>query len=324
MRVTLIGGGIGCSRLAVPLADALGPASPTAGTLTLVVNTGDDLWRHGLRICPDLDTNLYALSGLQDRERGWGVAGDSFRTMGQLRLLGEDAWFNLGDLDLAAHLLRSAMLREGATLTEVTAHLVATLGIGVMLLPATDDEVSTRVRTPSGDWSFQEYFVRRRAEDRVVEVSYDGAEHARPAPGVIDALRSADLVVVGPSNPVASLGPVLAVPGIREALETRHSDGTPTVAVTPVVSGVPITAEGEERRARCRAAMMASMGLAHRATGVGEHLAGLAEVFVLDRADAGESNALAAMGYTVVEADTIVTDQTRGRSLARSVLTALP
>lgn len=315
MRVTLLGGGIGCSRLAVPLAAALG-----SGELTLVVNTGDDLWRHGLRICPDLDTNLYALSGLQDRERGWGVAGDSFRTMDQLRLLGVDAWFNLGDLDMATHLLRTSMLRDGASLSEVTAHLVATLELGVTLLPATDDEVTTRIGTEAGELSFQEYFVRHHAVDEVLGVRYAGSAAAAPAPRVLEAIAEADLVVLGPSNPLASLGPILAVPGIRATLEERQATGATTVAVTPVVAGVPIHAEGEARRARCRAAMMASIGLEHRAAAVGEILAGLADVFVVDRADASEAGALAAMGYRVVEAETIVSDPQRGKALASAVL----
>lgn len=315
MRVTLLGGGIGCSRLAVPLAAALGP-----GELALVVNTGDDLWRHGLRICPDLDTNLYALSGLQDHQRGWGVAGDSFRTMDQLRLLGVDAWFNLGDLDLATHLLRTSMLRDGASLSEVTAQLTHALEIGVTLLPATDDEVATRVGTGAGELSFQEYFVRHQAADEVLGVRYEGSARASPAPGVLEAIAEADLVVLGPSNPLASLGPILAVPGVREALEDRQSAGATTVAVTPVVAGVPIHTEGEARRARCRAAMMASIGLDHRASAVGGILAGLADVFVVDRADSTEVPALAALGYRVIEADTIVSDPQRGSVLAAAVL----
>lgn len=315
MRVTLLGGGVGCSRLAVPVAEALG-----AGELTLVVNTGDDLWRYGLRICPDLDTNLYALSGLRDAQRGWGLAGDSFRAMEQLRRLGEDAWFNLGDLDLATHLLRTGMLRQGATLTEVTARLVAALGVGVTLLPSTDDEIATRVVTPGGELSFQEYFVQRRAEDEVIDVRYEGADDARAASGVLPAVEAADLVVLGPSNPVTSLGPILAVPGIREALEARRRAGGTTVAVTPVVNGVPIEAEGEAHRARCRAAMMAARGHDHCATAVGEILSGLAGVFVLDRADADETDALESLGYRVVLADTILSSLGVGANLASALL----
>lgn len=317
MRVTLLGGGIGCSRLALPLAGALEPH-----TLSIVANTGDDLWRYGLRICPDLDTNLYALSGLRDTERGWGVAGDSFRTMGQLRVLGDDAWFNLGDLDLATHLLRTGMLRDGFALSEVMAHLSATLELGVELLPCTDDEVQTRVHTPDGEFSFQEYFVQRGATDPVNEVHYLGAESSEPAPGVLGAIEDAELVVLGPSNTIASLGPILAVPGVRQALRSRRSTGRPTVAVTPVVNGVPIVAAGEEHRARCRSAMLASRGLQHRAASVGEVLRGLADVFVVDRADSAETDELAALGYRVVEADTILDTPAAGEELARVVLQA--
>ena len=315
MRVTLLGGGVGCSRLAVPLAAALG-----AGDLTVVANTGDDLWRYGLRVCPDLDTNLYALAGLRDAERGWGLAGESFRAMDQLRRLGDDAWFNLGDLDLATHLLRTGMLRDGAALSEVTARLVASLGLAVTLLPATDDEVATRVLTPAGERSFQEYFVQHRAQDEVLQVRYEGAEQAEPGPGVLAAIGEADLVVLGPSNPISSLGPVLAVPGVRRALCERVSSGHRSVAITPVVSGVPITVDGEAHRARCRAAMMASRGVEHRAAGVGALLAGLAGVVVLDSADAKETDALARLGYEVVEADTIVSDAAVGARLAAVVL----
>lgn len=319
VRVTMLGGGIGCSRLAAPLAEALGP-----GELTLVLNTGDDLWRYGLRICPDLDTNLYALCGLRDRERGWGVAGDSFRAMEQLRRLGDDAWFNLGDLDLATHLLRTAMLREGASLSEVTAHLVTVLGVEVNLLPVTDDEVATRIVTSTGELSFQEYFVQHRAEPEVVEVRYDGAGAARPAPGVLASIEGADLVVLGPSNPVASLGPILATPGVTEALGARRRAGGITVTVTSVVNGIPIEAPGEAHRARCRAAMMAARGFEHRAASVGGMLEGLAEVFVLDAADCAEAAELAALGFRVVEAETVLDTPRRGEALAAVLLSTLP
>lgn len=315
----MLGGGIGCSRLAAPLADALG-----SGALTLVINTGDDLWRYGLRICPDLDTNLYALSGLRDVERGWGVAGDTFRTMEQLRRLGEDAWFNLGDLDLATHLLRTGWMHDGASLSEVTARLVSALGVGAEMLPVTDDEVATRIVTTEGELSFQEYFVQHRADPEVLEVRYDGADSSRPAPGVLDSIANADLVVFGPSNPVASLGPILAVPGITEALEARHAAGGATVAVTPVVSGVPIHADGEAHRARCRAAMMASRGLVHSATAVGEMLHGLAGVFVVDHADSSETDDLTALGYRVTQADTIIGYPQRGAEMARILIQECP
>jgi LPPG:FO 2-phospho-L-lactate transferase len=315
MSVTLLGGGVGSSRLAVPLAGALDEHA-----LSIVANTGDDLWRYGLRICPDLDTNLYALSGLRDTERGWGVAGDSFRTMEQLRVLGDDAWFNLGDLDLATHLLRTGMLRDGFALSEVMAHLAEALRLGVELLPCTDDEVQTRVDTPDGEFSFQEYFVQRGATDPVNTVHYLGAESSRPAPGVLGAIEGAELVVLGPSNTITSLGPILAVPGIRQVLRSRRSADRPTVAVSPVVNGVPITAPGEAHRARCRDAMLASQGFPHRAAAVGELLADIAGTFVLDRTDHDEAPELRALGFEVIETDTIIADEHRGAALASVVL----
>jgi LPPG:FO 2-phospho-L-lactate transferase len=204
----MVGGGIGASRLAVPLARRLGP-----GSLTLVVNTADDLWRYGLRICPDLDTNLYALAGWRDAERGWGLVGDTFRVMDRCRELGDDAWFNLGDLDLATHLLRTGWLGEGIPLHEVTRRLVDRAGVGVTILPMTNDEVATTVHTPNGPLRFQEFFVRERARPEVVAVDWDGIDRARPAPGVLEAVAGADLVVLGPSNPVASVLPALSLAG---------------------------------------------------------------------------------------------------------------
>jgi len=306
----MLGGGIGASRLAVPLAKALGP-----GRLTMVVNTADDLWHHGLRICPDLDTNMYALGGLSDRQRGWGVQGDTFRAMGQLGRLGEDVWFNLGDLDLATHLKRTGLLRGGATLSEVTADLAANLGFGTRLLPMTDHEVATVVHTAAGEIGFQEWFVRRRAQDPVTGVGYRGIEAAQPAPGVIEAIRAADLLVIGPSNPVASIAPILALSGVREAVASR-----PSIAVTPVVHGVPITGEGEERRARSRAAMLGALAMEHRSRAVASFYMGVASAFVVDVHDAEEEGAIADMGLDVVVAPTLITDEATGANLASVVL----
>ncbi len=326
-RVTMLAGGIGASRLAVPLAqllaergdgddDALGPPR-----LTLVVNTADDVWLHGLRVCPDIDTNLYALAGIGDAARGWGVRGDTFAAMDQLRREGGDPWFALGDRDLATHLRRSDLLRAGATLSEVTAELAARLGITVRVLPMTDSEVATEIVTeivtgvvtstgPDGAaddvaagsvvLGFQEWFVRHRAEPAVRAVRWRGIEAALPAPGVLEAIAAADLVVLGPSNPVASIEPILARPGVRAAVAARGA-----VAVTPVVSGVPITDEGEARRARSRAALLAVRGLPHTATAVATHYRDLLHTFVLDEHDADQAAAIEALGPAVVLAPTL-------------------
>ena len=323
MAIVGLGGGVGASRLWRALVERVDP-----GALTLVVNTGDDLWIHGLRVCPDLDTTAYALSDRQDTERGWGLRGETFRAMEALRGLnrlapGHEPWFNLGDTDLATHLFRTGRLRDGRPLSRITPELAAALGVGPRLLPMTDDEVETHVLTVGGSCAcdsserktserdehacrwvhYQEFFVRRAAGEELRQVVYRGAEHARPAPGVLEALESADLVILGPSNPLASLGPILAVPGIRDALTWASG---PVVAVTPVVSGVEIADAGEARRAASRAVLLRSAGLSHTASAAAGLLRELAGTFVLDRADAVEADGIEAMGMTVLLADTLV------------------
>ncbi|MFV1989567.1 MAG: 2-phospho-L-lactate transferase [Acidimicrobiales bacterium] len=305
MKVTLLGGGIGCSRLALPLARRLG------SELTVVVNSGDDHWRYGLRICPDLDTNIYALSGLQDRERGWGVAGDTFRAMDRLAMFGEDPWFNLGDLDLAMHLSRTAALAAGSTLTEFAAEITKRLGIDATILPMTDQEVETRITTPTGEHSFEEYFVRDAALEPIEGVRYRGIVDAVTTPHVIEAIVEADLVLLGPSNPMSSIGPILALPGVRDAVAASAC-----IAVTPVISGVSIVDEGEERRARSRAAQLESIGLSHNATSVASLYADLADIFVLDGADKKQIAAIKALGLNVATAPTILADDHTADDLA--------
>jgi LPPG:FO 2-phospho-L-lactate transferase len=297
--ITCLGGGIGAARVWTALAAAASPAQ-----LTLVVNTADDVWMHGLRICPDIDTTLYALSGRQDRERGWGVRDETFRCMDTLRSLGEEVWFNLGDRDLATHLLRTGRLRTGASLTEVTAELADRMCLAAAILPMSDTEVQTRVRIEAGGWlHYQEFLVRRGARDRVREVVWAGSEEAEPAPGVLDAIARADLVVLAPSNPVASLLPILGLPGVRKALAATAA---PVVAITPVVTGVPIADPGEAMRARSRAGLLAALGRDHTATDVAAHLAGLIDAFVLDPADGNERDAIEATGVDTVVLPTLL------------------
>jgi LPPG:FO 2-phospho-L-lactate transferase len=270
-----------------------------------VVNVADDVWMHGLRACPDIDTVLYALSGRQDPARGWGVSGDSFECMEALRRLGEDVWFNMGDRDLATHLLRTRLLGEGQTLAGVTARLATALGVPAPVLPATNDEVRTVIRTAGGEEiGYQEYLVQRRAADDVVDVRWDGLDSSRAAAPVLDAIETADLIIIGPSNPVASVLPILGIPGVREAI--RASDAR-VVAVTPVVASVRITDEGEARRARSRAALLGALGLPHRPSSVAELYRDLVDTFVLDEADAAlELKPIEAMGIDVTTARTLV------------------
>ncbi|MCB5906097.1 2-phospho-L-lactate transferase CofD family protein [Streptomyces pinistramenti] len=321
VNVVGIGGGIGASRLWLTLHDALeDDAADGPSGLTLVVNTGDDLWAHGVRVCPDLDTTLYALSGRQDVERGWGTKGESWRCMEAVRGLGGEVWFHLGDTDLATHLLRTAWLREGVGLAEVTRRLAEGMGLRCRVLPATEQPVSTQLLCTDGERrSYQEFLVRDAAGPRVHEVTYAGIPAARPAPGVLEALESADLIVLGPSNPVASLGPVLAVPGIREAVRDA---GCPVVAVTPTVSRVPFDDPGEARRADSRQRLMESRGVQATATGAAEMIRDLCDVFVLDTADAQEADAIRAFGPDVLLTPTLASAGRAPRALADAVLGA--
>lgn len=272
-----LGGGIGAARLWRAL-DAAGQ------DLTVVVNTADDLWHYGLRVCPDLDTNLYWLSGRADCARGWGLAGETFTAMAAVGELGEDPWFGLGDRDLATHLLRTQWLRDGVRPSTVAARLRERMGVRPVILPMTEAEVATQVRTAEGWLGFQDFLVRRGARDRALEVRWAGIESAVPTLGMLDAIANADLVIIAPSNPVASVLPILALPGVRKFLRS-----VPVVAVTPVVRGVPIADPGEAGRARCRAALLAARGVEHTATAVAALYADVADRFVVDEADAGEA-----------------------------------
>ncbi len=229
MKVALLAGGVGGSRFARALLEVLEP-----GELTIVGNVGDDLEVLGLHVSPDLDTVLYLLAGLADEERGWGRAGETWSALDTVGALGGEDWFRLGDLDIGLHLVRAAALRAGEPLSAVTARLATALGVESGLLPATDDRLRTWIRTPLGEFPFQEWFVRRGHRDPVDGVRFEGAAEARPAPGVVEALTGADLLVIAPSNPYVSIQPILAVSAIRAALEDRR---VPCFAVSPLVGG---------------------------------------------------------------------------------------
>jgi LPPG:FO 2-phospho-L-lactate transferase len=303
--ITVLCGGFGAARFLTGLVQV-------EADVTCVVNTADDLEYEGLHVSPDVDTVCYALAGRFDEERGWGLRGDSFRNAGALRRYGS-GWFAVGDEDLATHLRRTFLLRAGATLTEATADLAGTLGVPARVLPMSDDPVRTRVITADGALSFQDFLVRHRARPRVRGVELVGADDAKPAPGVIDAVRDADLVIVAPSNPVASITPILGLPGVAAALADRPG---PTVAVTPVVSGQPPATLPERSRAHVRAAFMASRGLEHRALSVARVYRRHVDGFVLDHRDAGEQPAIEALGIHVLLADTLA------RPAARPALAA--
>lgn len=268
VRLVVLCGGLGGSRFVDALARAAGPEAVTA-----VVNVGDDVEILGLHVSPDLDTMLYTLAGLLDEERGWGVRDESYDALAMAERLGGESWFTLGDRDLGLHLVRAQLLGQGLTLSEATERLRDRLGVGVRLLPASDDPVRTFVETPAGELDFQTWFVRRRHADRVLGVRYEGAEAARPAPGVLEAIGAAELVFLAPSNPFVSILPILAVPGIRQAL-----GGKRVVAVSPLVGGQALRGPLAE--------MMESLGHEPGARGVAALYGGLVSTFVVDPVDA--------------------------------------
>ena len=305
MRVTALAGGTGAAKLLRGLAACLAPRD-----LTIIGNTGDDTEVWGLHVSPDLDTVTYALAGLLDVERGWGRADETFHCREAMAALGAPTWFSLGDRDLATHLARTAALRAGETLSGVTARLAAQLGVAARLLPMSDEPVRTRVRTTEATLSFQEYFVRDKALGEVVAVDYAGATDARPAPGVLAALADAELVVVCPSNPVTSVGPILAVPGIAAALAAARR----VVGVSPIVGGAPVS--GPAGR------LMRARGLDVSPLGVAAAYAPWLRTLLIDPRDRGVAPALERAGVGAVVADVMMTDRGREVALARRVLDA--
>ena len=303
MRVTALAGGTGAAKLLRGLARVIDPAE-----LTVIGNTGDDAAVWGLHVSPDLDTVTYALAGLLDVARGWGLAGETFHCLDAMAALGAETWFNLGDRDLATHVFRTRALRAGRSLSDVTAELGRRLGIGALVLPMSDDPVRTRIETPDGWLDFQEYFVRESAQPPVRAVAYVGAEVARPAPGVLEAIRDADLVLVCPSNPVTSVGPILGVPGVVDALAARPA----VVGVSPIIGSAPVSGPA--------GALMRARGLEVSAAGVAAAYAPWLRTLVVDSRDRDAVTAVAARGVRAVVADTLMTDRATEIALARTVI----
>jgi LPPG:FO 2-phospho-L-lactate transferase len=299
-----LAGGTGAAKLLRGLARVVDP-----GRLLVVGNTGDDLECWGLHVSPDLDSVTYALAGLLDPVKGWGLRDDTFACREAMGRLGRDTWFGLGDRDLATHVLRTELLRGGATLSEATRAIAAALGVRARICPMSDDPVRTRIATPDGWLAFQEFFVREKARPEVREVAYDGAAAARPAPGLLAAIRDAEAVVVCCSNPVTSIGPIVAVPGIARALAATAA---PVVAVSPIVGGAPVSGPA--------GALMRAVGLPVSALGVAAAYAPWLDALVVDRRDAGLGTALADRGVRPVVADTVMSDEAAETALARAVL----
>ena len=306
MKVVLLAGGVGGAKMADGLAATIGE------DLTVIVNTGDDLELHGLAIWPDHDTVAYTLAGLDDEVRGWGISRESWTVMDRLEGLGEVAWFRLGDKDLATHLWRTDRLRAGHRPTEVAIELAAAMGIKPRILPMADEPVRTEVRTDDGWLEFQEYFVHRHQEPTVHEVRFRGIEAARATPEVLAAIAAAEVIVIAPSNPIVSIDPILAVTGVRPALDEARERGVRIVAVSGIIGGKALKGPADR--------MLASLGEVSTAVGVGARYKTLITDFVIDDIDASLLPALEALGIDTHVTDTIMTDDAARARLAKEVL----
>lgn len=308
-RVVALAGGVGGAKLAHGLAAVLAP-----GELSVVVNTADDQEFHGLLVCPDHDTVLYTLAGVADRERGWGLAGETWAAAAVLGRLGEPTWFALGDRDLALHVHRTRRLREGVRLTTVSLDVQRALDVATPILPMADEPVRTRVRTADGWLPFQEYFVRLHQAPDVLEVAFDGVAEARPTPEVVAAIAGARAIVVCPSNPFVSVAPILAVPGMRDLLEAARERGVRVAAVSPLVGGRALRGPADR--------MAVTLGGEASATGIARHYAGLVDALLVDDADAAEAPAIAALGVEPVILPTVMTDDASRAALAAAAIAA--
>ena len=305
MTVTVVAGGVGAARFLVGLLEVVDAADVTA-----VVNVGDDTVLHGLHVSPDLDTVTYTLAGAVNPETGWGLVGESWQAMTELEAYGGEAWFRLGDRDLGTHLYRTDRLAAGAPLSTITAEIAARWGLGLRILPATDDAVRTMVTLADGDEvDFQRYFVGLQHGVPVRSVRFDGADTASPAPGVLDAIAGADTVVIAPSNPVVSIGPVLVVPGIEAAVAGRRDD---VVAISPIVAGAALKGPADR--------MLAELGHEASVVGVARLYAPLIGTLVIDEADAALAAAVEGEGVRCVVTRTIMKEPGVAAALAKTVL----
>lgn len=302
--IVVLAGGVGAARFLEGLAAVMPPDE-----ITVICNTGDDAEFHGLHVSPDIDTVLYTLAGMVDRERGWGIAGDTFGCLGSLAFLGKQTWFQLGDRDLATHLTRTERLRQGATLSEVTGEQCCALGVACRVLPMSDGCAWTRLRTTAGWLAFQEYFVKLRQEPEVLEVDLTAAAACQPAPGVLAAIQEAEGVIVAPSNPILSIEPILAVPKIREAL---RDTAAPVVAISPIIGGRALKGPADR--------ILVSLGLRSSAAGVAELYRDFVDVFVLDREDASLREEVESRGMKVIVTQTVMSSAEARQELARIVL----
>ena len=305
--IVVLTGGTGGAKFVEGLRQAV-----SAEDVTVVVNTGDDFKWWELHVSPDIDSVVYALGGMLSKERGWGVQGDTFFCLQTMSQLAEPSWFQVGDRDLAVHLLRSKLLAQGKTLSEATAEITKRMGVDVRVLPMSDSHVETRVNTPIGELSFQEYFVQRRFQDHVRSVRFAGASDAKPAPGIIEAIMAADAIVLAPSNPITSIGPILAVPGIRKALQETQAQ---TAAISPIVGAAPVSGPA--------GILMAAQGLPVSIAGVAAAYHDFLNILVVDESDKATAKNLDREGLRIACTKTMMRTAQDKQNLATEVLSLL-
>jgi len=302
--IVALAGGVGAAKFLSGLSRVVGPSR-----LGVIVNTGDDVWMHGLRVCPDLDILAYTLAGIVDEVKGWGIRGDTFECLKQLGQFGAETWFQLGDRDIATHIFRTRHLRAGLPLSRITDMIKEALGVSVKILPMTDDEVETRIDTDQGDMHFEEYLVRERSAPRIKRIYFKGIENARPSEGTIDLIRKAEGIVFCPSNPIVSIGPILAVPGIREAIAESP---VRKVAISPIVGGKTIKGPAD--------IMLKALSFEVSPVGVARAYGGLIDAMVMDTRDGHLEPQIRGIVPRVTVTDTIMTDQASKTRLARETM----
>ncbi|MBO0793760.1 MAG: 2-phospho-L-lactate transferase [Ktedonobacteraceae bacterium] len=304
--IVVLAGGVGAARFLQGVVQLVPQEK-----LTVIANTGDDRDFYGLRVSPDSDIVIYTLAGVVDEKNGWGIRDDTYHTMQQLTAYGNEDWFMLGDRDLATHIHRTNLLRQGQTLSQVTDQLRASFGLRLRVLPMSNQPVQTHIQTPGGLIHFEEYMVKRRSADEVQDVVFVGAEQARPAPGVLDAIKAAEAILIAPSNPIVSIGSILSVPGIHDAL---HEAQGMVVAVSPIVGGAPIKGPADR--------LMRGLGMEVSAVGVARCYRDFLDVMVIDEQDAGLAEQIEDLGIPTIVTNTIMRDSAAKAELARVVLRA--
>tara|TARA_Y100000817_G_C16857062_1_gene544410 strand:+ start:348 stop:1280 length:933 start_codon:yes stop_codon:yes gene_type:complete len=306
-KVLALAGGVGGAKLVLGLSKILKPEE-----LSIVVNTADDDMFHGLHVSPDVDTVIYALSGLTNKTTGWGVDGDSFRTLSALKRLGDETWFQLGDLDLATHIKRTSMLRAGKSLSEATQHLAKNLGILHDVIPMSDDSVKTKAITKSEELDFQDYFVRRKCEPAIQEIKFEGISTAKPSQQFIDAISQAETIIICPSNPIVSIAPIIELPGIKELISNFKGK---RIAVSPII--------GKQALKGPAAKMMMELNEDVSSIGVAKRYIGICDWFVIDKADTEEANEIEKLGMNVHITSTIMNSDEEKIDLANKILSLI-